>query len=152
MINRKLQFYCSRNLVTFHRMYLRLVSVSFLSKSPSFFMKSQFGVTSSFLLKLSFFRNQIFKDKKRRSIGILNYYHLLYLTVFVAYITFIISLFPQMCVWRLPTDSFMCQVESDDVSKRVSIYSKFMLQCYKCYKNLIFKVTLYQVCFKLNKY
>ena len=87
-------------------------------------MKSQFGVTSSFLMKLSFFRNQIFKDKKRRSIGILNYYHLLYLTVFVAYITFIISLFPQICVSRLLTDSFMCLVES----KRVSIYSKFMLQ------------------------
>ena len=61
LTNQKRQFCCSG---TFHRIYLRLISVSF-PRFQSFlhFMKSQFGATSSFLMKSSIFQNQIFKDK-----------------------------------------------------------------------------------------
>ena len=49
----------------FHATYLRLMSLSFLRfQSLLRFMKSQFGVTSSFLIKSSSSQNQIFNKKQ----------------------------------------------------------------------------------------
>ena len=65
LINQNVQFYFSWNLLTFHRIYLQLISVRFLRYQIFLhFMKSQFGVTLLFLMKLSFFQHQIFKGKK----------------------------------------------------------------------------------------
>ena len=57
-INTKIQFCCSCNLETYHRIYLWVISVSFLHfQSLLRFMKSQFSVTSSLLMKSSFLKN-----------------------------------------------------------------------------------------------
>ena len=52
-INTKLQFCCSQNLETYHRIDLRLISISFLHfQSLLRFMKGQFGVIPSLLMIL----------------------------------------------------------------------------------------------------
>ena len=62
-INIRLQFCCSYNLQTYHRIYLRLISISFLDfQSFVRFMKSQFDVMS-FLMKSPFSQNRIFNKK-----------------------------------------------------------------------------------------
>ena len=67
-------------------------------------MNRQFDVTSSFLMTLSFFQNQIFKDKKQNSGGIcsksyVNLILVLRLTLFLDYVTFITSVLPKNCVF-----------------------------------------------------
>ena len=63
-INTKVQFCSSCNLETYHRTYLRSNSVIFLHfQSLHHFIQSEFGVTPSFLMKLSFSQNQIFNRK-----------------------------------------------------------------------------------------
>ena len=52
-----MKFCCSWNVVTFQKMYLRLTSAIFPRfRSLSHFTKSQFGGTSSLLMKVSFFK------------------------------------------------------------------------------------------------
>ena len=56
-INTKIQFCCSYNLKTYHSIYLWVISVSLLHfQSLLRFTKSQFGVTSSLLMKSSFLK------------------------------------------------------------------------------------------------
>ena len=141
LINTKLQFCCSCNLDTNHRIYLRLMSVSFLRfQSLLRFMKSQFSVTSSFLMKSSFSQNQIF-NKKRNSyvsfflVSCLTHYRgyrkatpgCNELKPFVADIAFITWLLSQIYVCaKILTDCLMCQAENNDINKRANIFSKFL--------------------------
>ena len=122
-INTKLQFCCSYNLEAYYRIYLRLISVSFLHfQSLLCFMKSHFGgVTSSFLMKSPFSQNQIFNKKWNTYVNS---------TPFVADIT-LITLY---------------QIY---INKRANIFSKFL---FINATKRIFQVTLCQVCLKLNKY
>ena len=63
-INTKIQFCCSYNLETYHKIYLWLISVRFLHfQSLLRFTKSQFGLMPSFLMKSSFSQNHIFNKK-----------------------------------------------------------------------------------------
>ena len=86
-INTKLQSCWSNNLVTYHKIYLRLISVRFLHfQRIVCFLKSSFGVMSSVLMKSSFSQNQTF-DKKWNSC--INSFLVLCLNPFVPDITFI---------------------------------------------------------------
>ena len=72
--NEKLEFsklQWSWNLFTCHKINLRLISVGFLRfHSLLRFMESQSGLMSSLLIRSSFLKNQIFKDKKQNAIEI----------------------------------------------------------------------------------
>ena len=77
------QFCCLWNLEIFHKIYLRLLSVTFLSfQSLLHFRKSKLGVTPSFLMKSSYeiSQNQIF-NKKQKSCA--SFFLVLCLTPFV---------------------------------------------------------------------
>ena len=86
-INTKIQFSCSYNLETYHRIYLWIIPASFLHFQSLFrFMKSQFIVTSSLLMKSSFLFSQTFNKKCNSYI---NFFLVLCFTPFVADVTFI---------------------------------------------------------------
>ena len=50
---------------------------------------------------------------------------------------------------QILTDWLMCLTKNNDISKRANIFSEFL---FINFTRLIFKVTLCQVCFKVNKY
>ena len=105
-------------------------------------MKSQLGVTSSFLMKSSFSPNQIF-NKKRNSY--VSFFLVLCLAPFVADITFITLLLSQI---YFSTTSYRlfhahCRKWWHQL-KGQHIFKIYVINVSK----LIFKVTFCQVCFK----
>ena len=119
-INTKIQFCCSYNLETYHRIYLWVISVSFLHfQSLLRFMKSQFSVTSSLLMKSSFLKSLF---------SFLFSFHYLIVVKFT---------FAQIL-----TDCLMCLAENDNISKRANIFSKFL---FINFTKLMFEVTLCKV-------
>ena len=153
----KLKFCCSRTVVTFHRIYLQLTSVGFLRfQSLHHFMKSQFGVKSSFFYEIIFFGNHIFNDKTKMLLEfVLNwlshvsFFLRLCLTSFIAYITLITSLLYQIYVCTTSYElSNVPSLKWWHEQKGKHILKIYIINVTK----LIFKVTLCHFHFKLNKY
>ena len=150
-INTKIQFCCSYSLKTYHRIYLWVISVGFLHfQSLLRFMRSQFGYEEpmwlSLLMQSSFLKIRFLIKSE--------IYMLISSQYCVSHKLWLMSqLLPYCClkhtVERILTDCLMCVTDNDDISKRVNILSKFL---FIYFTKLIFKVTLCQVCLKLNTY
>ena len=114
---------------TFHRIYLRLISVSFLSfQSLLHFIKSKFGLTSSFLMKWSFSQNYIFN---KNSYAI--FFLVSCLAAFIVDITFITLLLSQIYDCATSYRLFNAATPQNIMTTRKgSIYLQNV--CYKCYK------------------
>ena len=130
----------------FHKIYLRLFSVSFLSfRSLLHFMKSKFGVTSSFLIKLSFSQNQIFNKMKNSYVS---FFLVSGLAPFVADITFIVILLSQIyvCTTSYQLFNVPCRTWCHQ-PKGQHIFKTYVINV----TELIFKFSLCQIRFKLGK-
>ena len=130
----------------FHKIYLRLFSVSFLSfRSLLHFMKSKFGFTSSFLIKSSFSQNQIFNKMQNSYVS---FFLVSGLAPFVVDIMFIIILLSQIYVCTTSYQLF-------NVPGRTWCHQPKGQHIFKTYvinvTELMFKFSLCQVRFKLGK-
>ena len=98
-INTKIQFSCSYNLETYHRIYLWVISVSFLHfQSLLRFMKNQFGYEEPMVIivdEIVFSQNQILNKKWNSYI---NFFLVLCFTPFVVDVTVITLLLSQIYV------------------------------------------------------
>ena len=125
LTNPNKQFCCLWNLEIFRRIYLPLISVSFLSfQSLLHFRQSKLGVTSPFLMKSSFSQNQIFNKKR---ISYTSSFQVLCLTPFVPDITFITLLLSQIYVCTTSYRLLNVPGRKWWHSNRLNIFSKFML-------------------------
>ena len=145
-INTKIQFCCSCNLETYHRIYLWVISVNFLHfQSLLRFMKSQFAYEEPVVITIDeivFSQNQIFNKKWNSYV---NLYLVFCFTPFVVDVTVITLLLSQIYViensyrlFNVPNRKWWHQQKGQHVLKI------FVYKFYKSYIQSYFVPSLLQ--------